>query len=315
MLSGELRPGAIESLWEEISAGGMSGVLSVESGKERWEFLFRTGVFIGAHKQGVSPGDRIIDLLLESGVLRHETVRDAIKKQSRVMKSCVEILMEEGHVPLILYSRTLSALMRLHLLDALARTKGFCQFAARNDLREDAGAKPLTLADFNRFRDYFANDRRLLKQLLAALFLPVTVLERKSFPLDRKSLFYSYATQDRDLLDFLVQMGEMTKEGMLVLDRGIAGVGSRDLVAVLVLRALAVALVAAMVISALAAEHSKDRHEMTLYQKAALVNVALVRDMFRFDTGEESDVSRLLRAGLLTPEEALLWEKATENTP
>ncbi len=315
MLSGELRLGAIESLWEEISAGEMSGVLSVESGKERWEFLFRAGVLIGAHKQGGSPGDRIVDLLLESGVLRHETVRDAIKKQSKVMKSCVEILMEEGHVPLILYSRTLSAVIRLHLLDAMARTKGFCQFAVRSDLREDAGAKPLTLADFNRFRDYFANDRRLFKQLLAALFMPVTVLERKSFPLDRKSLFYSYATQDRDLLDFLVQMAEMTKEGALALERGIAGVAPRDLLVVLLLRALAVTLVAVVMIAALAAKPRKDQHERTLDQKAALVNVALSRDMFRFDTGEETDVSRLLRAGLITPEDALLWEKAMENTP
>jgi flagellar basal body-associated protein FliL len=74
---------------------------------------------------------------------------------------------------------------------------------------------------------------------------------------------------------------------------------------VLLLRALAVTLVAVVMIAALAAKPRKDQHERTLDQKAALVNVALSRDMFRFDTGEETDVSRLLRAGLITPEDAL----------
>ncbi len=315
MLSGELRPGTIESIWEEIAAGEMSGILSVESGKERWHFLFRGGMLIGANKQGISPGDRIVDLLLESGILRHETVRDAIKKQSKIMKSCVEILMEEGHIPLILYSRTLSALMRLYLLDASARTKGFCQFAVKEDLREDAGAKPLDLPRFNSFRDYFAQDRRLLKKLLGSLFAPVTVLERKNFPFDRKTLFYSYTAQDKDLLDFLVQMAGMVKTGTLVLERGLSGIAPRELALVLLLRAIAILLTILMIVATLAIEPPSESPTTVLRKRAALVTVSLARDVARFETGEEVDIPRLIRTGLITPEDAIIWEKIKEHAP
>jgi len=308
MLAGELRHGAVESVWEEIAAGGMTGILTVESGKHQWHFFFRAGALVGARKQGVSSGDRVVDLLLDGGVLRPETVRDALKKQAKTMKSCVELLMEEGHVPLILYSRALSAALRLYLLEVIRLDKGHYQFAVKEDLREDTGAKPLFLDRFNVFRDHFATNPRLLNRLYGALFSPVTVLEAKSFPLDRKTLFYSYMTQDRDLLDFLIQMGDMVDSGTLVLSRWLGGVAPRDIVVVVFLRFCAILLVAALFVVALVVEERHTTPAAVVYERAVRIKVALLLDEARFSTGERVDAARLVRGGLITLEEAAVWE-------
>ncbi len=313
MLAGELTPGAIANVWEEIAAGEMSGLLEVNSGKDRWEFQFREGAMTGARKRGVNTAEHMVELLLEGGILRHETVRDALKKQSKMMKSCLEILMEEGHVPLILYSRIISASLRLILLDVMALKKGHYQFAAKDDLREEPGTKSLDIARFNAFRDRFESDPKMLARLRAALFLPIAMQESFSFPIDRKSLFYSYGTQDRDLFDFLIRMADLTRDGAIEVDRGLLGARPKDLLAALLLRAAALLLTAVVLVAVLVARPKEDDPAAALHLRALRYKAALLNDLTFFETGEESDIDRLQRTGLLTlPEAALLRSGADD---
>ncbi|HOW52791.1 MAG TPA: hypothetical protein PLV42_12205 [bacterium] len=315
MLSGELNPGAIGNVWEEIAAGEMTGMLAVIAGKEQWDFSFREGVMTGAHKRGINNAEHAVELMLDAGILRHETVRDALKKQSKVMKSCLDILMEEGHVPLILYSRIISASMRLYLLDVLALSKGHYQFAVKDDMREDPGAKPLDAARFNAFRDRFEHDHKMLKQVRDALFSPIEMLIEVSFPLDRKTLFYSYSTQDRDLFDFLVRMAELIKSGSLTTDRGIWSAAPRDLVAALLLRGAALFMTAAVLAAVFIARPKSDTAIHEVNTRAARHKVFLLSELYLFDTGEPADTDRLVRAGLITQSEAATVQTDDPTNP
>jgi hypothetical protein len=308
MLAGELTPGAVASVWEEIAAGEMTGLLEVTSGKDQWEFQFREGVMTGARKRGINTAEHMVELMLEGGILRHETVRDALKKQSKVMKSCLEILMEEGHVPLILYSRIISASLRLLLMDVMALKKGHYQFAAKDDLREEPGTKPLDAARLTAFRDRFETDPKMLAQLRAALFSPIAMQEALSFPIDRKTLFYSYGTQDKDLFEFLVRMADLVRDGVIEIDRGMFGAGPQDILAALFLRGVALFMAAAVLVAVFVARPKSDAAADLVNLRALRYKVALQSTLTLFDTGEAAEIDRLQRAGLITPAEAALLQ-------
>ncbi len=313
MLAGELSPGAIASVWEEIAAGEMTGLLEVTSAKDQWEFQFREGVMTGARKRGINTAEHMVELMLEGGILRHETVRDALKKQSKVMKSCIEILMEEGHVPLILYSRIISASLRLLLMDVMALKKGHYQFAAKDDLREEPGTKPLDAARLTAFRDRFETDPKMLVRLRAALFLPIEMQESFSFPIDRKTLFYSYGTQDKDLFEFLARMADLVRDGVIEIDRGVFAAGPRDIAAALVLRGVALFMVAALLVAVFVAHPKSDAASDIVSTRAVRYKAAVQSALTLFDTGEAADIDRLQRAGLITPEEAAMLRTPSDE--
>lgn len=303
MLAGDLKPGAIGDVWEEIAAGEMTGVLEVTSGKELWQFSFREGVLTVARKRGLDSAAHVVELLLDSGVLRQETVRDAVKKQAKTMKSCLEILMEEGQVPLLLYSRVISAVIRLHLLDVMDLHKGHYQFAVKESLREEPGAKPLDMPRFRAFLDRFDRDAKLLKNLRRGLFSPVDVLDDIRFPLPRKTLFYSYASSDFDLIDFFVRMADLQAKDSIAVAGGFFRARPQAIAAALLLRLL-IFIFAACVAAAVFVVPPREQTSATKVTAYAIrEKAALLQAFSHFDTGEEVDIERLMRTGLISADE------------
>ncbi len=299
----------LTELLEQLEQEKATGELEVKSGRHAWRLLLREGKVLSARKAGEENRDLVVELLEKSGAVPSEAIRVSLKKQIKSMRSRIDILLEEGVISMVLYSRAVSAVLRLRVAELFAETKAQYLFRVNEEIHEEPGVRSLGVETILRFKVTCDEAGISPAKILRRLQRPVLVKDSTLKFSHGKPLFYNYLNSSADFLDFIAATAKLMQDkrinipGLLGVDRMtefVAMIGVRS--AALFLLSLLFYLITSV---ALALSHTAPGPQLDY----TLWKADVVSRLYRFETGKDPDHETLFQSGFLSQKEIEMLSK------
>ncbi len=205
LLSGSLDKDSFFDICREISLPKWTGVLVVKSSKTEFRFYFKKGEIIYSENSRQKTEEIILEMIRNSGLISRETISSSEKKKSKLMRTLLEILVEDGHVSMLLYSKIISAAVKMNVLDALVLKKGKYSFTERSVIREVHGVKIISILEIRDVANIVESHNHSFKKVTGNFFNYVGKTEKDCFLKENKTIFQNYLMCEIDFFKFVNQ--------------------------------------------------------------------------------------------------------------
>ena len=161
-----------------------------------YKFFFKKGVLVFAEKESVDMESLVISFLNKSIYIKKEVFRECEKKRVSVMRSVIELLIEDGHLSIMLYSKIISSIVRIYTIDLLSAQKGAFTFFPTEKIKEIHAVKPIDIEVFKPLAENYSTDKKSIRKVLDHLFTPIILIDT-TINLKRKTVLFSELPYDR----------------------------------------------------------------------------------------------------------------------
>ncbi len=306
------------ALLQEITVKEATGVAVVKlpNGKE-YTIHFKEGALVRLTKSGFSMENELLTLLKKSGAVSTEAFAEAEKKRLSTMRKMLDILMDLGHVSVMLYSKVVSALMRMLLIELLYEKRGTLIFQQQDKVKPFRSVRPITFLAVKHFFEEYGQSEKEVKKVLRNMHSEVVVSD-KSMPFQGGlTLFENYLSGDRDFLEFLMNFLFCSKKKRCGLKRSLTDESFPDLLMRGVIR-FATAVFVFMFVFSVITDSSYTEETASFHQGqcdfCTLLKVKIAENYYAFSFDRKPTLSELLSSGMITKEEFQAFQLIIKRT-
>lgn len=302
-VKGSLSEKSFVEVFAIICTSQVTGVLDVVSGRKVYKFYFRNGLAVYGRIESKPSQDYIIELLHKSGAVSTSALNACRKKQANMIRSRLEILIEEGTVSMMVYSKAISAILGLLAMEAMLLKKGNYTFTAREFKRDESAVRPIGPEKIKMISEALEADKSIYSRLIKNILRPVAVAD-KSIPVTHgRTLFLNYLMSDKDFFDYIMNFAAFAKDRKCAVKGRLNVSSASEAALVLVIRAAVILLVLGVLYISSLSVGRFEKPEPESSVKMILLKAHLIENLYLFETGNKADEEKLQMNGYLSEKE------------
>ena len=298
----------VVALLREIALKELTGisVVKLQSGTE-YTIHIKEGSIVRITRSGFSMEKELLALLKKSGTVSNEAFVDAEKKRLNTMRRMLDILMDSGTVSVVLYSKIISALMRLLLIDLLYETKGLFTFQIKEKVKPFHAVKPIAFLSLKRFYEEQQENKKLVRRIVRDMHNEVSVANAKSLPFkDGLSFFENYLSGDLDFFEFFTSFIFCLTKKRCTLKSNFTGEAISDLLLRVAFRLSTLVAVTLFVVTITTSKtYTQENHDQTQNkcEFCTMFKIKTAGNFYTFSFDRTATIDDLLSTGLITQQD------------
>ena len=304
VLKGNIKGIEVFDLLRDISLPKYSGVLKIKiSSKKEYRLYFKEGAIVYAENSMQRMDSRILSMIKNSGLISRDTIVAGEKKKSKIMKRLLEILIEEGHVSMLLYSKIISAAVRITILDAMLLKKGAYEFEKRPSSRDVHGVKPVDIKGLQQIASMSEKKTKVLKMILKSLYCDILTNKGAAYFSLKKSFLQNFLVTEIDFIKYVSHAADNYLEGGWTIQSRFQTAKVVNTVFIYSFRTFVFILIFAFLYIATMTTVFETRKEHRSVRDFYFFKVSLISSLLSFEEGGKVDRTRLLKSGMITEKE------------
>jgi hypothetical protein len=249
----------------------------------------------------------VITLLKKSGTISNETFTKAEQKRLVTMRRMLDILMDAGDVSIVLYSKIISALMRILLITLLYEKKGLFTFQVKEKVKPFHSVRPITYLSFQYFHEEQTQQQKITKRVIRNMHNNIEVLNSASLPFkEGLSFFENYLSGDLDFFEFFTSFLFCLRKKRCILKGNITPEAISDL---LLRAAFRLSTLLAVILFVFTIFYNKSYTQTSTDQATVrcqfctMFKVKTATNFYKFSFDKTPTESELLSSRLITPQD------------
>jgi hypothetical protein len=303
LLSGNLEETSFFDVCREIALPKWTGILKVEAGKIKHLFYFKKGDIIYSENSKEKTEEKILDMVRRSGLISRETFSTSEKKKAKLMRTLLEILVEDGHVSMLLYSKIISATVRMNVLKAILLRKGKYSFTERKSIREVHGVKLVQILEIRDVATLVDSHPKSFKKITESFYNYVQESDKDFFISENKTVLQNYLLCEIDFFKFIDKAVTGLTENKWKIKGKCFSLPALQTASLYIFRTFVAAGVLFFLYLALITGSFKRTREPRSVKDFYYFKVNLISSLLEFQSGEVPREEQLIKSGLVREEE------------
>ena len=202
--AGSLRDTKLLDVLTESAVSSLTGTLKLSVPRNEYLFYFVKGSLIYATSRKKPMEKTVIDIVKYSGFISREKLVKCEKLKSKAMKTILEMLVDEGYVSMLLYSKVISTAMRLNIISAMMETDGNYSFEIKYKVNPVHGVKPIAISQLKLVDTLIKENRAAAKTLTDSIYSIVNESAAAPYLTSGLPFLHSAIAAEADFLNFFV---------------------------------------------------------------------------------------------------------------
>lgn len=200
--AGEIRDKKLIDVFTEASISGLTGILKLKVTNNEYYFYFVRGSLIYSSNLKKNMDTTVIDIIKYSGFISREKLLRCEKHKSKEMKTILEMLIDEGFVSMLLYSKVISLAIRINVIEAMLETDGNYSFEIKAKIDPVQGVRPVPLTLLTPISALIEENRGAVKEVTNSLYSEIDKCDNVPYLKPNQSFLHNAITDDSDYLKF-----------------------------------------------------------------------------------------------------------------
>ena len=200
--AGEIRDKKLIDVLTEASIQGLTGILKLKVMRNEYYFYFVKGSLIYSSNKKTNMDKTVLDIIKYSGFISREKLLACEKQKSKAMKTTLEMLIDEGFVSMLLYSKVISLAMRINVINAMLETDGNYSFEIKAKVDSVHGVRPISVTHLKSISTLIEENRAAVKEVNSSLYSEIYKCSGTTYLKPNQSFLHNAVTADSDYLKF-----------------------------------------------------------------------------------------------------------------
>lgn len=200
--AGEIRHAKLIDIFTDASVSGLTGILKLKSAWHEYYFYFSKGSLIYSSDSRKTMDKTVIDIIKYSGFISREKLVKCEKEKSKAMKTILEMLIDEGFVSMLLYSKVISLAMRTNVINAMLETDGHYSFEIKAKIDPVHGVRPIAVSQLKTISTLIEENRSAVKEVADSLYSEIDKCNGVTYLKPNHSFLHNAITAESDYLKF-----------------------------------------------------------------------------------------------------------------
>lgn len=313
ILSGSIQDTSFFDILRDVALPKHSGMLKIRTGKKEYRYYFSEGIIVYTENSIERMDQIILSMIKQSDIVSRETIVKCEKMKSKMLKSLLEILIEEGHVSMLLYSKIISAAVRINILKGFFVKKGTYSFETRNSVREVHGVKPIDIRAVQQLASMSDEKIKALKRITGSMNSRILSNAGANYFSLNKSFLQNFLVTEMDFIQYISKAAEdLITGGWTVQSRlttpELIKTGMLYLFRIFVFSGIFAFLYLATMTTVF-----ETRKEHRSIKDFYFFKISLMSSMLSFENKNEISTDDLIKSGLVTENEFKLSGLEPDN--
>lgn len=200
--AGNVRDKKLLDVITEAAVSSLTGILRLKTQWNEYDLYFLKGSLIYAANIKKPMEKMVLSIVKSSGFISREKLILCEKQKSKLMKTVLEILIDDGYVSMLLYSKIISTAMRINVINAMLEQEGDYSFEIRQKIDSVQGVKPIPVAYLKPVDVLISENRESVKTVIRSLYSAVEKSSGLSYLVPNNTLIHSAIASESDFLRF-----------------------------------------------------------------------------------------------------------------
>jgi len=292
-------------IMREIALPKLTGILRVTFSRKSYRFYFRDGVLIYSENSKEKTEKKILKIVRNSGLISRETFIKSEKKKSTMLKSLLEILIDQGHVSMLLYSKIINTVLRMNIIDVMLQKKGTCFFEEKKSIREVHGIRTVDIKMVQVASSCLdtQENRKAMATVMKNLFSNVTEKTDAHYLTAGKPFIQNFLATEIDFLKYISKATEDYAKGGWKVQSKLSSSKTINTLTLYFFRAFVFSGIFVFLYLATMTNTFKVEKEHRSIKDFYFFKVSLLTSLVSFETGEKPSIEKTVESGLLSKEE------------
>ncbi|HPA57194.1 MAG TPA: DUF4388 domain-containing protein [bacterium] len=303
VLSGSIQNTSFFDILRDIALPKYSGMLKIKTGKKEYRYYFKEGIIIYAENSIERMDQLILSTIKQAEIVSRETVVKCEKMKSKLMKSLLEILIEEGHVSMLLYSKIISAAVRMNILEGFFARKGNYSFELRNSVREVHGVKSVDIRNAQQLASMSDEKLKTVKKILLSMNCDILTNKDAAYFSVNKSFLQNFLVTEIDFIQYISKAAEDFLSGGWTMHSRFATPVILKTGVLYLFRTFVLAGIFVFLYLATMTTTFETRKQHRSVKDFYFFKISLMSSLMSFESGNETDTKDLIRSGMILEHE------------
>jgi len=303
VLSGSIQNTSFFDILRDIALPKYSGMLKIKTGKKEYRYYFKEGIIIYAENSIERIDQLILSTIKQAEIVSRETVVKCEKMKSKLMKSLLEILIEEGHVSMLLYSKIISAAVRMNILEGFFARKGIYSFELRNSVREVHGVKSVDIRNAQQLASMSDEKLKTVKKILLSMNCDILTNKDAAYFSVNKSFLQNFLVTEIDFIQYISKAAEDFLSGGWTMRSRFATPVILKTGVLYLFRTFVLAGIFVFLYLATMTTTFETRKQHRSVKDFYFFKISLMSSLMSFESGNETDTKDLIRSGMILEHE------------
>ncbi|HNZ52631.1 MAG TPA: DUF4388 domain-containing protein [bacterium] len=303
VLSGSIQNTSFFDILRDIALPKYSGMLKIKTGKKEYRYYFKEGIIIYAENSIERMDQLILSTIKQAEIVSRETVVKCEKMKSKLMKSLLEILIEEGHVSMLLYSKIISAAVRMNILEGFFARKGIYSFELRNSVREVHGVKSVDIRNAQQLASMSDEKLKTVKKILLSMNCDILTNKDAAYFSVNKSFLQNFLVTEIDFIQYISKAAEDFLSGGWTMRSRFATPVILKTGVLYLFRTFVLAGIFVFLYLATMTTTFETRKQHRSVKDFYFFKISLMSSLMSFESGNETDTKDLIRSGMILEHE------------
>ncbi|MBO7126961.1 hypothetical protein J6W78_05400 [bacterium] len=200
--AGEIRDKKLIDAFTEASISGLTGILKLKVSRNEYYFYFVKGSLIYSSNMKKTMDQTVLEIIKYSGFISREKLLKCEKEKSKAMKTILEMLIDEGFVSMLLYSKVISLAMRINIINAMLENDGSYSFEIKAKIESVQGVKPVSVTQLKPISTLIEENRAAVKEVTDSLYSEIDKCAGAAYLKQNQSFIHNAITAESDYLKF-----------------------------------------------------------------------------------------------------------------
>lgn len=202
--AGNIRDKKLLDLITEAAVSSLTGILRLKTLHNEYNLYFVKGSLVYATNMKKPMEKMVFSIVKSSGFISREKLVLCEKQKSKLMKTVLEILIDDGYVSMLLYSKIISTAMRINVINAMLETDGDYSFEIRLKIDSVQGVKPISVAYLKPVDMMISENREEVKTVVGSLYSSIKDNSGATYLVLKNTFLHSAIASESDFLRFFV---------------------------------------------------------------------------------------------------------------
>lgn len=304
-IEGNLSDITFFDVMREIALPKLTGILRIEVSRRTYRFYFRDGTLIYSENNRDRTEKKVLKMVKNSGLITRETFVKAEKKKSKMLKSLLEILIDQGHVSMLLYSKIINTVIRLNIIDAMIAKKGKYSFEAKKSIREVHGVRAVDIKLVQTLSSCIDSNgnKKAVSYIVKRLYSNVSENAGADYLSIDKPLIQNFLITEQDFLKYISKAAEDFSKGEWKLQSKLMSSRTISTATLYFFRAFVFSGICVFLYLATMTNTFRVEKEHRSIKDFYFFKVSLLKSLDSFETGKKPNIERTVQSGMLSKDE------------
>ena len=246
-------------------------------------------------------------MVRRSGLITRDTFVIAEKKKSHMLKSLLEILIDQGHVSMLLYSKIINTVLRMNIADVMLAKKGKYSFEEKKSIREVHGVRTVDIQMVQTLSSTIdtKENKKAAVFIIKHLYSNVSDNSGANYLSVDKPFIQNYLITEQDFLKYMSKAAEDYAKGKWKMQSRLLSSRTISAATLYFFRAVVFAGICVFLYLATMTNTFKVDKEHRSIKDFYFFKVSLLTALVSFESGGTPSVEKTVETGLLKKDEVI----------